>query len=302
MQAFAQGIAEAQFITEHVHGSEKIDAGVDEQHRLAYIARAQGTQRGSMNIMTKISYLIALLLIFVSSTALADTRLVYQGAGGEFVVSMRPGEVRIDDTGSAWQLYRQETNTIYAVTPDDKSYTRMDEGVAATIHAQMAALREKIETQIQQLPPSQQDVARAVLSEQIPGLDDAQHSVALDRTGRNERVAGVPCQIVQVVRDGDPGETLCVATPGALGISDASFESVKAMFGLMRTMLAGTGFEAVGLPFMSLSGMPIRFHDPVSDAQRTLVDVSHEPLDDALFDLPDTYIEQAPPTPDTSGS
>lgn len=250
--------------------------------------------------MTKITHLIAILLVVVASVAQADTRLVYEGAGGSFIVSMRPGEVRIDDASGAWQLYRQADNTIFAVNPDDNSYTRMDEDVAATIRQRMAALRQKIEAQIQLLPPSKQDVARAVLSEQIPGFGDEPHSVALDRTGQQDSVADIPCQIVQVVRDGQPGETLCVATPDALGISDASFETVTAMFDLMHTMLEGTGFETVGLPYLSLSGMPVRFHDPATDAQRTLVSVSHEPLDDALFDIPDTFVEYAPPTPGDS--
>ncbi len=253
--------------------------------------------------MTKLYYLIALLLISIAGTvAAADTRLVYEGAGGTFTVSMRPGEVRIDDASGNWQLYRQSSNTIYSVNPADNSYTRMDEDVATAIGRQMADLRQQIEAQIQQLPASQRDVARSVLAEQILGLGDAEHSVALDRTGREDNVAGVNCRIVQVVRDGDPGETLCVATPDALGVSDASFDTMKAMFRLMRTMLEGTGFEAVGLPYLNLSGMPIRFHDTVSEQQRTLVRVSHDTLDDALFDIPNTYIEQAPPTPDMSGS
>lgn len=244
--------------------------------------------------MHRISALIAVILAFAACAAQADTRLVYKGDKGKFVVSIRPGEVRIDDTGAAWQLYRKKTNTIFAVEPTKRSYTRMDEDIAAALQQRMAALRAKIEAQLSKLPPQKRDIARAALAEQVPAFSNKPQTVGLEHTGEYDRVAGIKCEIVQVIRGGEAAERMCVASAAALGLSGAEFDTLKAMYGLMHTMLAGTGFESVGLPYLDLAGMPIRFHSPDGGAKRTLVRVSHEPLDDSLFDIPDTFAQQVP--------
>src|SRR5699024_1375395 len=138
------------------------------------------------------------------------------------------------------------------------------------------------------------DIARSVLAEQIPGFTGKAQKVTLDATGGHDEVSGIECEIVQVVRDGEAAERMCIATAAALDMPADEFATLKAMFSLMHSMLAGTGFEAVGLPYLDLAGMPIRFHANNGEAQRTLSQVSHEALADQLFQVPDTYIEQIP--------
>jgi len=96
------------------------------------------------------------------------------------------------------------------------------------------------------------------------------------------------------MRSGEPAEHMCIASAAALNLSDAGYDTMMAMFNLMHTMLAGTGFTAAGLPWLDLPGIPVRFHAPTGDAMRTLVGVSHETLDDSLFEIPATFIEQTP--------
>lgn len=243
--------------------------------------------------MRKSTTLIAFVLLLIACVAQADTQLVYAGADGEHVVSIRAGEIRIDDTGSAWQLYRRQSNAIYAINPQQQSYTRMDESVAAVLQQQMQALREKIENRIRQLPPQQRDIARAALAEQIPGFASGKQHIKLSHTGQADQVAGVDCAIVQVIRNGSAAERMCVATPTALGLTETEFGTVRAMFSLMHAMLAGTGFEAVGLPYFNLKGMPVRFQARAGKQRRTLVRVSHKPLADQLFEIPPDFSEKS---------
>lgn len=238
--------------------------------------------------------LLAIVLMCAAFTAQADTKLVYSGNNGQFVVSVRPGEIRIDDTGDAWQLYRKQSNTIYAINPDKHTYTRMDQDVADTLHQRMKALQAKIEAQLKKLPPERRDIARAVLAEKIPGFSNKPQTVTLEQTGAYDEVAGIKCEIVQVIRDGEPAQRMCVASADALGLSKGGFNTLKAMFNLMHTMLAGTAFQSVGLPYLDLSGMPIRFHSPDGSTKRTLSRVSHQSLEDSLFTVPDTFVEQIP--------
>jgi len=228
-----------------------------------------------------------------AAAAQADTTLTYQSASGEFTVDIRPGAVRIDDASPQWQLYQESAEAIFAVDPDEHSYTRLDRDTASIVRERVDSLRAQIEARVQKLPTSQQSTARAAMLQSVPGLDTRDQKIGLDRTGRKDSVAGVSCEVIRVVRDGEPAETLCVATPKALGISGNTFASVKSMFSLMQTLLAGTGFETAGLPYLSLEGMPIRFTDTSTGERRQLVDVSHEKRSDKRFSLPDGTIETA---------
>jgi len=129
--------------------------------------------------MLRIAYLFASCLLAVASIAQADTRLVYEGDGGQFEVFIRPGEIRINAADEAWQLYREQTNTIFAVDPANSLYTRMDENVAATLHRRMAELRDRIEAQIRELPEDRQDIAREALAEQIPAFGEHPDDIGL---------------------------------------------------------------------------------------------------------------------------
>lgn len=237
----------------------------------------------------------AATLALVAQAAAADTTLTYQSVNGQFTVDIRPGEVRIDDASEQWQLYEQSSQTIFSVQPASRSYTRLDKDVAGTIRERMDSLRAQVESRVQQLPPNKRAAARAALVDQIPGLDTSRRQkIGLDHTGQTDSVAGVECEVVQVVRNGKPAESLCVADADALGISDDSFATVKSMFSLMKTMLSGTGLETVGLPYLDLGGMPVRFTDTASGARRELSGVAHDTLGDDHFDIPSDYIEQAP--------
>lgn len=239
----------------------------------------------------------AIVIGLAAPAARADTTLVYAGADGRYTVYLRPGDVRIDDTGTEWQLYHGKDPAILSVSPQTQSYTRLDKDAAGAIRQQMDALRARIEARLQQLPANARPAARAAMAEQVPGLDSRKHSLGLDRTGERGSVAGVSCQIVQIVRDGQPADKMCVASTQALGISNPSFATVKSMFALLQSMLAGTGFETIGLPYQSLSGMPVRFVDSVSGERRALISVSHETLPDSRFEIPDDYIEKAAALP-----
>lgn len=247
-----------------------------------------------MRVFCNTALMILLAGLGVWTTAAqADTTLTYQSASGEFTVDMRPGAVRIDDASPQWQLYEETAEAIFSVDPEAHSYTRLDRDTASIVRDRVDNLRAQIETRVQKLPASQQATARAAMLQSVPGLDTRDQKIGLDRTGREDDVAGVSCEVIQVVRDGKPAETLCVASPEALGISNDTFASVKSMFSLMQTLLAGTGFETAGLPYLSLKGMPVRFTDTNTGERRQLVDVSHETRPNQRFSLPTDYVETA---------
>lgn len=237
--------------------------------------------------------LVYLVGALTCGTAMADTTLVYDADERPFTVRVRPGEIRIDDQGERWQLYRRDEQAIYSVDPGSKTYVRMDADTAATIRGQMQALRQRMESRIAELPPEQRDAARAALAGQVPGLGEQSGEVSVEATGGSDRVAGHECRVVEVRHGGRAAESLCVATREALAMSAEEFATIEGMFGLMQSMLAGTGMEYVGLPYLELSGMPIRYQRD-GGGKRTLSRVAHESLSGLVFEIPPGYEARSP--------
>ena len=246
----------------------------------------------------RVAALAALIgLAGMAGVAQADTTLTYVGASGQYKVYVTPDAVRIDGDGSGWQLYKRNDPAIISVSPQDQTYTRLDKNTAGEIRHQMDALRARIENRLQQLPADRRPAARAAMAEKIPGLDGRKQSIGLDHTGATDKVDGISCDVIQVVRGGQPADKMCVASAKALGLSSASFDTVKSMFALLRDMLSGTGLEGIGLPYRNLSGMPIRFQDSLSGEQRALAALNHKHIPDSRFSIPDNYMEQKPEAP-----
>ncbi|WP_423822614.1 DUF4412 domain-containing protein [Salinisphaera sp. SPP-AMP-43] len=235
-----------------------------------------------------------LALTGLFSAAQADTTLTYVGASGQYQVYITAEAVRIDGDGDSWQLYRADDPAIVSVTPSEQTYTRLDKNAAGEIRHQMDALRARIENRLQKLPKDQRPAARAAMVAKIPGLSGKSRSVGIDRTGATDQVNGIACNVIQIVRGGQPADKMCVASADALGLSKDSFATVRSMFALLQDMLEGTGLEGIGLPYRDLSGMPVRFVDSVSGERRSLAAISHADIPDSRFAIPDGYIEQKP--------
>lgn len=240
------------------------------------------------------SFILASAALMGFSSAQADTTLTYTGPDGQYKVYMTAEAIRIDGDDQQWQLYRKSDPAIVSVDPKQQTVTRLDQRAAVDIRQEMDNLRARVETRLGKLPPAQREAAKAAMSARIPGLDKKSETVGLDHTGRKDSVAGVSCEVIQIVRGGQPADQMCVASRSALDISKSSFATLQSMFKLLQSMLKGTGLEGIGLPYQNLSGMPVRFLDSVSQEQRTLVSVSHQSIAASRFDIPKSYVEQRP--------
>ncbi|HLQ86240.1 MAG TPA: hypothetical protein VK110_08835 [Salinisphaeraceae bacterium] len=243
--------------------------------------------------MHKLNLLLTLGLLTMACAVQADTRLSYVDQQGQTTtVSIRAGAIRIDAGDGTWQLYQQRSDTLYTLDPASKSYTRMNPERAATLRRRMAQVQRDIERQLEKLPARKRAAARAALAEQLPGFDDDTWAVSLATGQGTDRVAGVECKIVQVLRGDTPAASLCVASAEALALTSAESATLQSMFALMDGMLAGTAFAAASLPYTELAGMPIRYRSADHSNERRLTQVAHGALDDALFALPPGFQEQ----------
>lgn len=239
-------------------------------------------------------YLTGLVACIAATASLADTTLIYETSEATLQVRVAPGVVRIDDAGPRWQLYRQSENTIYSINPEKNTYVRMDADSAKTIRRQVEKLRKRMQERLSKLPPKQRKIARAALLKQLPILDAKRQETSIHETGKTGQVADRKCRILVIQQGDQAAGSLCLAKRTSLGMSAPEFASVKAMFELMKSMLAGTGLGYVSLPHAELDGMPIRYTGESGTVSRTLTKINHQDLPGMIFKIPPSYEELRP--------
>ena len=241
---------------------------------------------------------LAITLLCLPGAVLADTTLHFalqkDGQSGRSVVYIRPGEVRTDNSGGTWMLYKAAQDTLYVVQPKRKSYIRVDRERIKQLGKQMAQARQRYQAELQKLPPKQ----RAQMKKSLGNLLQAPEQkkpLKLQQSGGTEQVSGVTCQSGRIVQDGQTLQSVCIAKPGALGMSGKEFSSLKSLYGLMSDLEASTGFGPGPMPDLShLNGVPIRLKSPQSGASQHLTAVSHGSLSDKLFRIPKSYQQRTP--------
>lgn len=235
---------------------------------------------------------VVVVCLAMPAAALADTVMWYKAGSGQSAntvkMFVRSGDIRINDPGSRYMLYKGGKDTLYIVQPDKQAYTVIDRKGIKMLGQRMQQVRKRYEQQLQKLPKDK----RAQVEKQLgPLLHANKEPVTFSRTGGTSTVAGHKCYKGVARRGGKSLQTLCVARPSELGLSGGEYGTIKKMYGLMASLEQASGFVRGAPDIASLKGVPIAIDMGKKDSKRrqVLEKVSHKHLSDALFQLPQGY-------------
>lgn len=242
-----------------------------------------------------------LLFACVASVALpaaADTVLSFDTTDQQTASTVRmvDGAVRIDgQQAGEWMLYQADENALFIVSPRDQSYTRMDEAGIRQLGGQMDAARTEWEAELAKLPPEQRAMAEQMMQRMTGGRSLEKTAPPEPRpTGSSQTVAGVQCANYVVEQRG-ASESLCVAKPDALGLSEEEYATVQAMYRLLAKLSEATGFAGSAAPRADkLPGVPVLIEREGGKSRQRLTGVTHPNLESSVFALPSGYTERDP--------
>ena len=242
--------------------------------------------------------LMFLCVASVAPAAIADIVLSFDTTdeSAASMVRLVDGAVRIDGGKSnAWMLYQASEDTLFIVSPTDKSYTRIDEAGIAKLGGQMDAARAEWEAEMDKLPPEQRAMAEQMMQRMTGGRSLKKTAPPEPQaTGSSLTVAGVKCENYVVEQRGAK-ETLCVADPDDLGLSDEEYETVQAMYALLAKLGEATGFAGSAAPRADkLPGVPVLIDSRGGQRKQRLTGVEHPNLESSVFALPSGYSERDP--------
>ena len=247
--------------------------------------------------MPKRFALFSALSIFPVIT-MADAQLDFGAPDSEVVqtsilIDSDTGRVVISSSESKL-LYNPEDNSMTAIDDSRQRYIVIDRATAERANTQIAQAMKDLEDQLASLPPEQQEMARRMMEQQMPGFGEqsAPQEISFQRLNETAEYSGVGCTMVTINVNGEPKQMACVAEPDELGISAVDHEALASAFDAMRdisnTMTAGVVGE-FSIDMRKLEGFPIYTRSIDKDDESRLLNHSTDSLDDSLVQIPPSY-------------
>lgn len=241
--------------------------------------------------------LMACLTVTLAGTAptFADTLVEMTASdGGDAVVyKIKDGKVRFEGMGEdGAAIFNSADGSMTMLDARSKQYFRMDRESADQMAGAMNDAMAEARKRLAQLPPAQREQMMKMMPQLLQ--EPEKPSFTVERTGKKDEVAGIRCETVRVLRDGEAINEACVASARAAGFSKADYETMRSMFetmeGFSRRM--GQGGIGIGAELAALDGVPVRTVD-LQDGETTVVKtISDAALDGAMFEIPAGYTER----------
>lgn len=219
---------------------------------------------------------------------------------GETVISIRDGKVRFASigAGAAGQvaLFDSASGTFTQIDATRKTYMEMDRASMDQAADQVSEMMKQVEKQFANMPKDQRDA----MMKSMPGLAaqmDAKETGSYEFAwvGGEGRYAGVECKKARLTSpDGDVSDA-CIAMTDDLGMSDADFEALAAMFDTMADFARRFSGDADMPDVRKMGGFPIATNDPGNGSNSELTAYSDASLDAELFEVPADYTRQTMP-------
>lgn len=208
--------------------------------------------------------------------------------------------LRIDTReGERSIVYRGDRGLVWLIDHAKARYVEIDRPTPEMVAGEA---RRRLE----ELPPDERAAARQALEDAkaagdpaAGGAADGLRGLALRETGESDRVEGIPCRELAVLREGARIAELCRADYAEAGVSPESFAAVREVQALLRdsaaALLAGESGDpglAALASFGDLEGVPLRVRvfeqgEPTSETRVT--GIESRPLDAADFEIPEGY-------------
>lgn len=249
--------------------------------------------------------LLSLISTVLCSAAATATTLVFDtdaNSDQPEAIYLTDGKLRMGAPGDDWMLFDRASNTMFIVNDQQQEYYVMDEAQMQALGQTLGDVNKQIEEALRQVPESQRAQMRAMMENMLPGgggAGQAEELVDVNFTGRNDRVAGISCEIVETRINGQPESELCIADPGALDLSSGELATVRAMGDFAEQMLntmkehAGNlipdNFSAGSVVKVLDNGVPIRLVDKDSNDVSQLESVDNGDVDTELLRIPAEY-------------
>lgn len=251
-----------------------------------------------INWRTASVVMVFILAVGLARPAASDTTLRYQVAQGTettpLVVSVRSDVVRFKSGAMhgrfKWMVYRKSDNTLYAVSPEQKTVLVLNPASIARIEQWMESKRADLRERMKQMPSWKRKFMDSQVGDLLNHSAREASALRVEMTDDATQVAKVVCRMGRITVDSLEVGQLCVAPAAALDMSGEAFDAYQGLYRLiggLQTAMTGTASDTPDIA--ALDGIPVRMHIKTSGITQTLQHVTHRPLPDDPFNIPQDY-------------
>lgn len=251
--------------------------------------------------MTGKALAVAAMVLLIAGAARADVHIrlaeTTPDAGpGSVDIYVHASRVRIQQARDAgrYSVFNARTGTLTLVMPARRQYIRLTRKSADQARKQM---EQQMEAQLANVPPAQREMVRKMMAQRNQAASTPPAPPQVQDTGRRETVAGIPCRLYRVRPRGAAARELCMASRGALHMSTADLDALRALAStgqdIARHLGGDTSAELTFDP-SRMQGFPV-LERPVEGQGETsqLQAIEHGALDPELFRIPAGYTERS---------
>jgi len=251
--------------------------------------------------------LVAALLV-LPATAFADVRYemeikdVKRGDTINNEILAKDGMVRVgardSSSGTVTDLiYRPREDEILIIDNTRKEARRLTQAEMEKMQGMMAGMNQKMQEAMKKMPPQARAKAEEMMKKMGKGNTPAEAPEKTIRPlGSSDRVAGVKCDMYEVLEEGRKVQEFCAADQDDL---EGGAELTEAMGGFAEFMQGFTkalGARAPKIEFEPVDGkFPVlsrQYDDGDLVTEARLVSARETDLDADQFDVPTGYTEQ----------
>jgi hypothetical protein len=226
-----------------------------------------------------------------TGTTRPKQKMYVQNGAGRFV----------DDEGRVTLI---KNGTLHVLDESDKSYITFDKATMERLAKQVNAAMEQAKEQLAKLPPDQ----RAQMEQMMGGmLGEEKWTVDVTDTGKTDKIDGRSCKLLDVSRNGQLDEQICVAPysslPGKEDFQKVFADFAKAFEEMAKSvpMLAGKMDQEFAAQ-MKANGFPLRrraYENGNLINEESVVSVwREEAVPAGMFEIPAGYkVKQMPTGP-----
>ncbi|MGH8372163.1 MAG: DUF4412 domain-containing protein [Gammaproteobacteria bacterium] len=193
-------------------------------------------------------------------------------------------------------IYDAHSHSMTILIPERHAYMVLDQKSAAAMGAQLQDAQKQLQSRLSSLPPDQRAMVEKMLTQH--GNTDGKTQTTVKQLGSSETIAGHRCQDMQLISNGKPGPTMCVAPLASLGIPAGDIDTLDAMRVDMMHMMSHMGPMTQAYSTMqNVDGFAIKREVPHREGFKlvlgteTLKSISTGNPAASLFEIPADYKE-----------
>ncbi len=205
-------------------------------------------------------------------------------------------ELTRPDGRHAVLIFRGDRNVMWSLDEKHRTYTEVDRARMQALVAQSDATRKQMEKDFDKVPPEKRMEMLRLLAQGAP--KKKREPPTIRPTGRTDKVGGVPCHEVEVLRDGEKRREVCVADWTAAGVTKEDLAALRDLNEFEDDTVGTVGGraqdDALEL-FEMLDGLPVRVRTFRAGQPRTelrVVKVAREAIAPSLFEVPAGYAKR----------